>query len=480
MSADKSTEWLIDLLYQEEPDSDPGGPPESLSEDDLALSQAYRSFLSEVREQLPEAAPAQHTLDTILEAARAQAAASTATSARTTRAPQAPRDLSSSIWRKARVQTLSQIAGVALVLVVGAFALGKLPQDDRASEPAPMAAAIAAAPQGDFPELEAPPASPGATPGEGVALGKAAPEQDGYFDKARDALMRSRAQSAPSSFDASAQAPPPAEPPAPAEQMGERAEAREGSSAPSELAAVPAQHIMSGAYKDALQPRSPKGGLDGLEVTSGAERAASLGRTTPQGLMHGDVVKGNMVERDDQARPDADGELEQKAQLAEPAPLASPEARPLAVPKPTTASRSSASSGPSAEPEPAPEASVAPSAPAKKEIAAKPAPMPSQPAPAISLQRAEGALKSQDYRTALSQADGFLSADLGKPNERARALEIKARAYEGMGQTAQAARALEALEREHPAYYKARNLQQVQRKARQPDSSMEILPSSKP
>jgi len=157
MAADESTDWLIDLLYEEYED-DEAPDADGLTPEQAAELDEFRSFMGDVRASLPDAEPGTHVRASLLEAASAQvesmgvAAAEEASSAarRPARVGPAPRD---TIWSRARFSTIAQISGVAIVLIVGAFSLSQL-QVSAGREPASEIAMADGVRPDDFPNQQ--------------------------------------------------------------------------------------------------------------------------------------------------------------------------------------------------------------------------------------------------------------------------------------------------------------------------------------
>ncbi|MEM1350621.1 MAG: hypothetical protein AAGI01_18815, partial [Myxococcota bacterium] len=131
MAADESTDWLVDLLYDE---YEGGEAPEAdgLTPEQAAEFEALQSLMADVRASLPDAAPGAHVRASLLLAAKdhvesmgvaAAAAAAASDARRPARTGSASRE---SIWSRARFSTIVQIAAVAIVLVLGAFSWSAL------------------------------------------------------------------------------------------------------------------------------------------------------------------------------------------------------------------------------------------------------------------------------------------------------------------------------------------------------------------
>ena len=539
MSAEKSPDWLIDLLYDEalEEDEDhlPTPQEDSLTPEQSAELTAHQDLLRALRDATPMFSPQASTRAAILEAAHAQIAKQAEQQAQAVRKPQVARPLQDSMWGRTRTQTVAQIAGLATVLVVGVFMLGRLqdtlPSATRSASPsAEHAAMIAPAPA---PTLAAAPQSadfPERSPLE-VAAGDAA-------NKGQDTLALREPAKLPDLADrVEGGAPsPPAEEAAPADPEPAAKLPRQEATQALQAASAASGRISGLASSGSVSKEASKEALDDLLADStpapiaakpdadaasdkradedGLGFAGENARLQPQEpklsarttLETKDLDTRRTLERApgpppvaqaprdeayaEEAAPDIEERLADKKSSSS---FMSPEAPGRAAPaKPSvSAPQAPASSMAKASPKPMPAeaapAEAAPAAPARRggvqvneteaeaqvavKAEARTEDAARQRAATPSLPALEQALRAERFAEAAREADRFLKTGRGSADERARALEIKAQSYERLGRGDDAYRVYEQLEREYPAYVKKRAVERPSRSLKKKDAA---------
>lgn len=526
MSAEKSTDWLIDLLYQDEVEYEEPleedlssqdsseeleRPLELLSAQQEAELSEHRQWLGTVRQSLILAQPSEATHDAIMKAAREQLITHAEREAQAVRKPQPVRHSpEGTLWARARFGTMAQIASLATVLVVGIFFLGRF-QDKMPtmSESAPAAATVAL----NDAEQAAPAAAPEPTaaqlPAEPVATGSEAPAQEGLAQAPEDSL----------DF-------PTRDPAKVAQQVDEKPndslainrpleEKRDYRRSPSPQIEADAQRVRGAGGAQALEdtlaknaersarssgPEKKSAPLKELDAFKSKDKAdnddgfAFSGKTEEQAqkptkLEINDTAPARTLTRESAAEP---------AQDLDSAPMPSSADQPtnkfLSPEAPMAKSASAGDSGERqdraiANMQPRPQSSapktskraalakpsMAPaSAPRDEEVAEAEAVMDNkaQTKPATpSLSITEQAFRADRFKDAASEADRFLKTGRGTPDERARALEIKAQAYERLGRGDDAYRVYEQLEREYPGYFKKKAIDRPKKRSKKKDAA---------
>lgn len=533
MSAEKSTDWLIDLLYEDEVEHEE--PLEDLSSQDsseelerpLALLSAeqeaelaeHRRWLESVRQSMQLAQPSAATHDAIMEAARGHLIKHAEREAQAVRKPQPVRHSpEGTLWARARFGTMAQIASLATVLVVGIFFLGRFQDKMPAmseSAPAPMATTIALndAPQAAAPEAQQQPAPepviaaaseeqaqapedsldfPSRDPNEVAQLADREAqnslamneplekERKSRRDQLEDDAARARAGGVEAPGDALAKTAELAKP----EPASKRSATTKGLS----LGEVSTQGALDTSSKDKAD--------DGFAF-SGRSADAPAPVQEPTKLAVNDTAPSKTITREAPATPARDLD-----EALGPRSADQPTNKFLSPESPTTNSTSSSANVDSSKQEeraianaqPRPSSASAPRM-AKKQAPAKPSVAPSaapreeaaaeaemvednkaeakpdaKPAtPSISL--TEQAFRADRFKDAASEADRFLKTGRGTPDERARALEIKAQSYERLGRGDDAYRVYEQLEREYPGYFKKKAIDRPRRRSKKKDAA---------
>lgn len=533
MSAEKSTDWLIDLLYEDEVEHEEPLEEDLSSQDSSeelerplkllrpeqeAELAEHRRWLATVRQSMSMAQPSAATHDAIMEAARAQLITHAEREAQAVRKPQPTRHSpEGTLWARARFGTMAQIASLATVLVVGIFFLGRFQDKMPAmseSAPAPTATTIAL---NDAPEAAAPQAQPEPAPEPVIAAATEeqaqAPEESLDFPsrdpnevahRADQQLKDSLALNEPLEKESKSRR----------EQVMEEAERAKvgGEEAPGDAIAKTAE-VDASATRSKRSTTAKGLSLDGASVQgafeSNKDKAddsfAFSGRAAeeqapaqePTRLAINDTAPAKTIKREAPATPTQDLD-----ESFGPAAADQPNSKFLSPESPMANSTSGASTGVKqqeravANVQPRPSSSAAPSL-AKKQAPAKPAPSAAPSAaprdeaaaeaemvedakaktkadakpatPSISI--TEQAFRADRFKDAAAEADRFLKTGRGTPDERARALEIKAQSYERLGRGDDAYRVYEQLEREYPGYFKKKAIDRPRKRSKKKDAA---------
>ena len=406
MSAEKHTEWLVDLLYPEEIEDSAGASEtaELTPEEQLEFAQ-MREFLAEVRRALPDVSPSEHVRAHILgEAARHAAMADSPAPVSGRRVASAPPS-SPSIWARTRRQGVLQLAA-ALCLLVGAAAVltstfdtgvehkfraaNDGVQQNVAFEPAPQAPDLkrevdeSPVVESRLP-VELAEAQEEEAPGDKMVLAqRETREGEPPEREVRRSVRRSRSKARPAS---------PSRTPSPKKYAYEPEAKKESAK-------------KSGSLDDSL--------LDNIEEPSKAASADSS-----VSLFGGDEGAAS--------KPKAVSEDSRRAEKSE------------------------------MQQAPGAATSSVDDLEADKDRA-----------PSSTIPQVEQSFRSERYQSVISQADSYLSAGLGTPAERAKVLEYKARALDALGRSAEAKATYQELEREHADYYKRNQIRKKARSRRAP------------
>jgi hypothetical protein len=446
MSAEKTPEWLVDLLYAGEEEDEAGAsPPEfDLSDEERASVERTRALLAEARGQLSLAAPGDAVRSAILEQARAAAAAGVAQVAAAEPSASAPgrrgpstREPGKTLWSRSRTSSVAQIVAVALALVASAALLSSLQNKQHAPtaafdpvaeiaqrSPAPadqLAAAptTADAPVGKLALNQEAPAAPAAPAPDPELLSPPAEELEKAPRAASDEARGRRDM-----------------PPMPSAPMKKTDSLNKGDAAG-----------LSSADDDLF------GGNPAAEDTKRYKEAEAAPRTV--------IAKADAPELDEQAvRPMREVAADKDAgrQFNSPeskAPVAAKPAEPMADAKPTPTRPASRPADSAAGPAPKPAAEEARAEGASEQQAAAKQPAKPQTATVASV-RAD--FKRADYRGTVANADQFLGSGQGTADQRAEIMDLKAQALDELGQTAQADQLMRDIERQYPDYYRKNNL----------------------
>lgn len=534
MSAEKSTDWLIDLLYEdevecEEPLEDLSNqdsseelerPLEFLSAQQEAELTEHRQWLGTVRQSLILAQPSEATHDAIMKAAREQLITHAEREAQAVRKPQPARHSpEGTLWARARFGTMAQIASLATVLVVGIFFLGRF-QDKMPtmSESAPAASTVAL---NDAEQAPAPEPTAAQPPADLVATGSEAPAEP-----AQEEL----AQAPQDSLDF-----PTRDPNEVAQQADEKLndslainapleEKRDYRREPSPQIEEDAQNVR-GAVSAQAQDDKLAENAERAARREGAERKSAPSKELPraQGALdsfkskdkadndNGFAFSGRAAEAQNPTKLEVNDTAPSRTLTreprAEPTPVLDSVAKPSSADQPTNnflspeapVAKSGASAGDRsanedrapalANRQPRPQSSAPKTskktAPAKPSMAPLSAPLDESEAEAEiatdtkaqtklatpSLSITEQAFRADRFKDAASEADRFLKTGRGTPDERARALEIKAQAYERLGRGDDAYRVYEQLEREYPGYFKKKAIDRPKKRSKKKDAA---------
>lgn len=432
MTAEKSTDWLIDLLYADEDEDMLDSTEGDLPTDQREELEGMRDMLSEIRQAWPPMeSPSASLREGLLAQAREAAAAAAETEAQGARMPRATRSPAGSIWSRVRARTLVQITGVAVVLLTGSFFLGQMAQEpggasapsmelartDTAPSPAPEIAAndfpVKAAEKNDdiqaAPPIEqsktlaykdeAKPQEEEARPAPAVAKPEPQKARKATRSKKKESvrfgddtlLKQARRPAKKSPYRA-----PAIIPSAPSSSAGPFGQ--EGPTV--------AEYDTQDALKEARSKRS-----------SARTRSASTSNQMPERLQ-------NATKPADEAAPAAEP----------PAPVAPP---------------------PKADPAPKKVTSKLEAA-ADKNAAA--------PTPTVAgIERASRA--AQHDRT-IAEADRFLRQNLGSVADRVRVMELKAKAHTAKGENAQADALLNKIAEQYPEQAKKKKVRKRKSKAK--------------
>lgn len=512
MSADETTEWLVDLLYADEledledehdaPQGADDDPESGLSDAQLVELAGARAFLGEVRRAMPSEALSEEVRTSILSAAREAAAARAASDAAAERRPQVARTPQGSIWSRTQWSTIAQITSVAALLIVGAFSINifQMQSAEHVSESAPTAARVAAdAPPtpavatrtADFPEAKLQAAGALEAPGNKnttVALKDAAEKKRADKGSVPDDEIVQAAKTKTPARDRSAED---------NAKEAPREEALGAVTRPTRRSAPVREPAREPSVAQApLAKKATNAPGDGVaDLLSNKDQGNASRSYRPQrsatGFGHefsvADDTKTNAKVAEGQARQEDDYAAQKPASVERkpvdvktesataPAPMPTPKPAPieLADARPrldTSGGVTSTRSGPPPSTTPmtsAPKlvapaktdattragvASADPAAPSPKADAAP------QKGTPMSVSTIERAYNRSDYRGAVEDADSYLNAGLGTPDERARAMELKADALINLGRRDEGNGVLRELEQKYPEYAKKKGL----------------------
>jgi hypothetical protein len=467
MSAEKSPDWLIDLLYaDEEHEFDSEGPPDEagLDEAESLELEGLRDLLGQVRASRVDVAPPEGLSASILAAAREVSAEASAEAARPEARRAAPgRPAASpgegSLWGRARANTFAQIGAVAAVLLVGAFMVNRI---HGTSSEAEMGAGMEVAAKADDLVREQPAAA--------AVAGADAPAADGL------ALKEEAAGAAESGDQAQA-----------AVEAIEGNLDRARNEDPAELDELAVGKALDEARERARREEagllSTKRSRD-YEALSDKKTAAKADPAPPK--------KDSYIALSEK---DLDGIVSGELENT---PGDAPN-EPVALNAPSAPSRSSSSgfgtearyeSTPSAarppSPEPAEESEAKPtkladevvesamaqrnaartsSAQAADDIAARENQDATDKQPAPSLGEVERMARAERHRDTIAAADRYLKSGMGANADRARALELKAEALAAQGKGDEAQRVYDEIEKKYPTHFKRPAQKRQKRKA---------------
>lgn len=512
MSAEKSTDWLIDLLYEDELELD--DEPTSLDQLEPAQAaelEATRQWLGQARAAMLLAEPKASTREAILAAAQEQLRTQAETEAQAQRMPQPARQPSqSNLWARARFSTVAQITSLATVLVVGVFLLGRfqdqMPAATRSDAAAPTVA-LAPAPSAAAPMEELAAAAPTEADDQALALapakpitGAAAPADFPEVDPQQLAQTREGISNSGPLALADEKPKLDKEDPVAAwdtlpAKSSKAKSAEQRQEPPDELAAnkdsAPGLPELSkserreraqdsdgfgfaGDTKEALKPQAANQKTvlsynDTAPVQQDKAEAAMEPSPAPAPSRfmspESPSKKGNA--RVDDLQPEYKNAVEDSTSSGAARPTAT---QPQAMPK-AEADAAPAAADDAGEREAVESAKVARAASKKTATTSSTSSMPTAKPATPSVTIAEQALRAERFNDAATEADRFLKTGRGTPDERARALEIKAQAYERLGRGDDAYRVYEQLERDYPAYFKKKALDRPQKRPRKKDSS---------
>lgn len=471
MASEKSTQWLIDLLYEEEA-AEPPPPEEALEPAQQEELRTTRDLLAQVRAELPSEQPPARMREAIFAEARAQAERASAAQAQ----PAEPGPAAgggaepTSLWGSPGTRRVFQAAAVLAVALGAGLLLTRTFEDTVESKfsaandtvtqevafeggapsepiarpdpaPAPPAEEVAAAeppqdPSNDFPELadatgepvDAEPEEPETT----LALREDSPKQ-AESDDLRQSSGEERARGARAQEPSADRAPK-------TRRARRRASSRPPARSKKKSKAAPqAKDELMATLDD--EARDSYGGAGSLEGLNRASKNAKADRDANANLFGG-----------------AEGPSRAPA---EPAP------RPSVDPAPAAPSKSADAVGnfvgaDDAEERQQQAATASSGAEPEAEAEEEPTRGPT------SLQSVESAYRRNDYTRTAQEASSYLDRGLGSNQERARALELKAESLERLGRGAEARQAWQQLERDHPSYYKKRNLRQKRKRRAKP------------
>jgi hypothetical protein len=457
MSAEKTPEWLVDLLYAGEEEEAGASPPEfDLSEDEHRSLAHSRMILSGAREVLTRQAPGEAVRASILEQARKAAAAGVAevaaaeVASASGRRAASPREPGTSLWSRSRTSSVAQIVVVALALIASTAVLSRLQNSPaRHEQVAPTMVA-----QRDTAELEAPhaaaeqlkqeaPATAAPAMGDGIALNADAPALPAEPMPDPSIVELEPAEGGLAGY------------------AGDR-EARKEEQKPSVAARAPAKMKASMDYL-AMEERTkdetarPGADLDDQVESRPAKPATIIAKADePMPRDEDKVQPMRAVEKEEPTRRQFNSP---ESKVAGPPP-----SEELAVAdkklaedyaKPADSSgrgRASTSDAPMKESAPS-----APMANAPKAVA-KPAAEPAEQATSATPASVRAEFNRADYRSTVTSADQYLGSGLGTPDQRAEMLDLKAQALHELGRTVEADKALRELEQKYPGYYSKNNI----------------------
>jgi hypothetical protein len=458
MSAEKNPDWLVDLLYGEEEDGEAGASPPDLSEEQAELAARARADLDALRCALVRPAPSAATRTSILEQARASATKQTEQVVAAKVAPRrvAARPGTESLWARGRASSITQIALIALALIASAALLNRFQSSPQPAEqaefhPAELALKPAAVEESESPNspaadtiaLNAPaPAESANDLREEIAEDSDSPLAQGSREELQregsgaERLQRTdRRANSTRTRSASSAGPVPSESPSDYTNYARRAEAPAKKSKALNLD----DGFFADSKKDTQTSKNSISTVDSLAVRD-------------------KVAESESVPMLDSA-PAARGFNSPESRVSPPA-APSPEPVATSAPKPTAPVQQKP-----ADPPPAP-ATKPIAEKAKGEAEEQSAASPKQ-AQAINISTIQNSFSRGDYRSTISHADSFLKSGQGDADQRAKAMELKARSLAEVGSTAESNRVWDDLEKTYPDYFSKNNLQRT-RPARSP------------
>ena len=460
MSAEKSPDWLIDLLYaDEEYEFDSEGSPDEadLDEAESLELEGLRDLLGQVRASHVDVAPPEGLSASILAAAREVSAEASAEAARPEarrvapgRAAAAPGE--GSLWGRARANTFAQIGAVAAILLVGAFMVNRI--QGTSNEPS-MGADMTMAAKADDLVREQPQSPP-------AVAGADAPNADGL------ALVEEAKEAVPAADQAQA-----------AVEAIEGDLSKAGEAEPLDELAV-GKALERSRREEGLLSKKRARDYDVL-----SNKKPSRPKADPAPQKKDSYIALSEKELDtivDDSIDDMPGE-------ATPEPVALNAPRSSASSSSTgfgTEARYEAAPKTAPSPEPSDEAatgklvaeavesasqtrnaartgsaSVADDVAATREAQAKDADK--RPTPSIA--EVERMARAERHRDTIAEADRYLKSGMGTNKDRARALELKAEALVAQGKGDEAGRVYDQIEKSYPSYYKQPATKRTKRKA---------------
>lgn len=481
MTAENSTEWLIDLLYKEEdaPTPDAESASSALEAVQQAEFDAISAMMGEVRAAMPLEEPGATVRASIMAAAQKQAESSAARAASSTgmRAPGNGRS-GQSIWSSQTMHRAMSFAAVLCVLVgAGVFATNMssttyqskfseassgVASEVRFDSPAESEAApaIAAAQESlDFPELQktqdTPTLSDDALPIENtLALQRKQDRGAGIMDERatmpsprrvtrsvakKEPAYKSESLSGLTGWDKARNAAPRKEagpsqaapPSSPAREL-KLADLDDISSSEEEAERQAPGDSLFGSNES--PSRAPKMDRKDSVGNMMAESADDFDQEKKKSVSGGDAASGrkrDFVQDSESSKESGRGEARESAAAPAPEPSVAPEQ----APRPSVAAKTSA---------------------------ARPAPKPQEEDVEqnnTSLREVESSQRSGNASRTLEKADAYLARGIGTSREQARALELKAQALQELGREEEARVIYRKIDEQHPTYYKKENLE---------------------
>lgn len=447
MSAEKHPDWLINRLYLDELDDETSSDgQDNLNPEQEAQLLEMQQFLGQLRDHVPHmpmAAPSEKTRQSILAAAQEALETGYEDVSATTRTPQkAPRSGSDSLWGKYRFHAIAQITGVAAILIVGVFGLAQFqnqmkPTMDAAApemakatkiqKPAVASNEKADEPAGkDFPDTNA------------TAKPKPSLDQSKTLALNKDLKKEADADNKPSVED--------------------------------NVQSKSANGVKRNARRKAvaMKPKKSKKSMandDGFSFSglSNSGKRSTYRGNVGQGVESESKKEVSSLFKSPEAPSNAKGSKEVAINdLNTSAPQSEPPAS-KAITRPATAPTKRSASAPVATNKPALDAKKSTKTSSTKKADAKTA------TPTVS--GIERSFRAEKFDNTLTEANQYLKTGKGTSRQRARVMELKAKAYQKLGRNDEAARIFDQIRKKYPTYYKKKAIKYPAKKSRRKSKS---------
>ena len=491
MASENSQQWLIDALYKEESTDQPTDQAE-LSEQEIAELASYEAMLHDVRSNLVTHSPRQEISEAIRAAAykEAQALQQKNHPARRTPSKAGAPDTTQSLWARARKQGALQLVAVLTVSIGAAFLVRNFSSVNESAPASEPAAAVAQAEAQELEELakeglqladNTPTPQPqkpvevgnndfedydysnrrqrnkAEAPAEGLSLALREQDDSAQKDKSPGRAVSSPKKSRASSRKKSTKSVGSWES-KPSPEPSDDAYNAKGNSVDDLLKAAPKTSSAPSTAGKSATSRTPKKASSMDSIFGGREDVAQeqkMASAPPASSARaGSIGNSNYADLDS---------LNEEEASAEPEVATKKESKSLAY---------------NAQPQNA-EAEEVQAAPVV-ETTSTTATKADDKVANTSLSDVEQSFARSDYDQALNDANSYLAREIGSNNERARALELKAKSLENLGRASEARAVYEKIQRDYPGYYKKENIRKKQKRKSAPqklDSMNESMQS---